>query len=738
MSGSVPTWSIAIQCTVAGAVVGLVALQAVWLSASRALRPGAPGRLTAGWTLAWSSALAAATLVTALTGLVGDAAVVDSVVGDGLAAARMVALGASVTLALPVVRTLTAGPGVRTGMLALSTWYVVAAALWFTTDLPVRSVDTVHLVPLVVVAGYVGLATRQLRMSARGVALALAGSSSALLLAASCLPAAPPAGDLLAGLWAVPLVAGLHGVAARRVTDLRASDTRREVLRSTLATVAERAWESRTTADLLGLACDAAQEALDVEVTAALRLVGPERFEAELACDRTLDDDARAFLADLARVVQAAAERLVLSDRLRRYAYVDALTGLPTRTALDEHLAATMSAGRRPALMLVDVEGLKRVNERHGHAGGDRVLQHVAQHLRAVLGAGAFVARTGGDEFAAVPAGEPTADDLRSLGSHLRSSLSVPPGITVRPRLTVGLAPASGGGPAELQRHADLAMTEARSTHAGVVYFDARLQEREASRAALVEDLERAIAGGRILAHFQPVADATTLQVLGVEALARWQDGDTLRAPAGWLPLAEETGLIVEIGRQMFAAARAGMERFGLPVAVNVSPRQLDEPDVLRTIEAGWGPDAWDMLTIEVTESALVHDEQHARDTLTQLAARGARIALDDFGTGYNSLARLGTLPLHVLKIDKSLVDEVATPEGVAVLRAIVALAEAHGLEVVAEGVERRSQLTALLGIGIGVVQGNLVGRPRADGPDRTSAAPSQRVRLPARSVAPA
>jgi EAL domain-containing protein (putative c-di-GMP-specific phosphodiesterase class I) len=282
-------------------------------------------------------------------------------------------------------------------------------------------------------------------------------------------------------------------------------------------------------------------------------------------------------------------------------------------------------------------------------------------------------------------------------------------------------------------------MAEARRTHAGVAYLDHRLREREARRVAVHDDLERAVVEGRIIGHFQPVADATTLQVVGVETLARWQDGDVLRAPAAWLPLAEETGLIVEVGRQMFRAARAGMERFGLPVAVNVAPRQLDEADVVRDIVEAWGDSAWDRLTIEVTESAWLYDDQHARSALTELARRGARIALDDFGTGYNSLARLGSLPLHVLKIDKTLVDDLGTDEGAAVVRAVLSLAEAHGLEVIAEGVERRSQLSALIALGVPMVQGHLVGRPRADVPLRASNAPTQRVGTsPVRRVAPA
>jgi len=210
--------------------------------------------------------------------------------------------------------------------------------------------------------------------------------------------------------------------------------------------------------------------------------------------------------------------------------------------------------------------------------------------------------------------------------------------------------------------------------------------------------------------------------------LARWKHGSELRPPGDWLPLAEETGLIVQIGQQMFAAARRGMEEFDLPVAVNVAARQLDEPDFVTHVERSWGTDAWDRLTIEVTESALLYDAHHVRASLVALADRGVKIALDDFGTGYNSLSRLGELPIHTLKIDRTFVHDIGTIEGAAVLRAILALAGAHGFGVVAEGVERRSELQALVAMGVTVVQGHMLGRPAPGVPPRRRSTPPQRL----------
>jgi len=196
-----------------------------------------------------------------------------------------------------------------------------------------------------------------------------------------------------------------------------------------------------------------------------------------------------------------------------------------------------------------------------------------------------------------------------------------------------------------------------------------------------------------------------------LEALARWSHRGTMLQPAEWLPLAEESGLIIPIGEALMASARAGYDRFQLPIAVNVAARQISEPDFLAQVGRAWGDSDWVRLTIEVTESALLADDAAATLKLEALRERGVRIALDDFGTGYSSLSRLATLPVDILKIDQSFVREIGTQRGLAVLRAIVGLAEAHELEVIAEGVEQASQLTALVELGVSRVQGNLLGR---------------------------
>ncbi|MCV2394588.1 bifunctional diguanylate cyclase/phosphodiesterase [Actinotalea sp. M2MS4P-6] len=739
----------ALQCVVAGAVLGLVVLETGWLSFDGSPRRHRLSSRQLVWVFAWSAALAVVGLVNGLLGLVADPAWTEA-----LLALRFLALASAVVLGLPALQASTGGPSVRGLVSGAAAWYGVATVLWFTTDLVHRPFvagqlpaygplsPAIHLVPLAAIAGYVAAVLRRSRMTPVGGLLAVTGFVSAALLVASSVPPPTAVTELLKGVWALPLVIGLQVMAAERMSALHRVATRRAALRHALAAVANDAWLSTEADALLGRACSEARAALaDPTVHGRIRPAGQDRLVTEIVTQVEPDAEARDFLTDLERLVSTAAERYALAERLHRAAFFDLLTGLPSRTALDDHLTDVLCGGQGVALLLVDVEGLKNTNERLGHRAGDELLVQTAHHLSRSLaervGREVFVARVGGDEFAAVLVGEHSTDWLRETGRELRAEFGAATGSALRTSLTVGIAHATTRDPGTLQRHADRAMAEARRTHAGVAYFDDLLREREADRAAITAELETAVAHGRIIAHFQPVADPATLEVVGLEVLARWQDGDTLRAPASWLPLAEETGLIVEVGKQMFAAARVGMERFGLPVAVNVAARQLDEPDVLRHIEESWGTDAWDRLTIEVTETAIVHDMHHVRAVLAELAARGARIALDDFGTGYNSLARLGRLPLHVLKIDKSLIDDCATDGGLAVLRAVVALAEVHGLEVVAEGVEQRSQLTALARLGVDLVQGNLIGRPQAEPRARASAAPTQRAaRIPRAALA--
>lgn len=723
MTGFVPTWLTVAQCVVAGLVVGSCALHWLWWRGT--LRKA--GTL---WTLVWSLALAAVCLVDGLLAVVPDGGAADVVL-----ALRFVTLAAAVVLSLPATHAYTGGPSIRWPVLLTVSWYVAATALWIGTDLvdTYRLVDgapvhgplatTATLVPVAVVIVYTARAVRGRELTAVGATLTVGGFTSATLLIASAVPPPSSLTEVLHGLWAVPMIIGLQVLTATRISRVRRQAGRRAEMREALATVANAAWFLSSPEHTFELARSTCRTVLgDPLLQGTLRALARDRFVTEFysPAGRPTDPDEAAFLRDLARVVSGAAERQALSARVRQAASTDPLTGLPNREALDQHLALALargeSEGTAVAVLYGDLDDFKQGNERYGHAWGDRALVATAEHLRDALGPEPFLARHGSDEFVVVvrPAGDDVAQ--RALAHRLREGI-VLADEAASPTITIGVAlwnPGDPVDPAGLVRQADRAAALGQRSHLGVVVCDSVLRTQVAERAALRRALESGLEAGHVVAHFQPLSDARTLEVVGLEALARWRRDGRLRPPAEWLPFAEESGLILEVGRQMLRAARRGMERFDLPVAVNVAARQLDEPDFVAQVEQCWGSDAWDRLTIEVTESALLDDTSRVRSSLTALAERGVKIAIDDFGTGYNSLARLGTLPLHILKIDRSFVQDHASPEGAAVLRAIIALAEAHGLEIVAEGVERTAELEALVAMGVTTVQGYMLGRPAA------------------------
>ena len=751
MPGSVLSWSTVIQCVVAGVVVGTSLLHAGWIR-------GSDRRSEARWALALALSLALVILSNGLLGVVPE-------VAGALLLLRFAATGASLVLCLPTLRGYAGGPGIRLLAGMLVGWYGAGLVLWLTTDLvhahrfeaglPVAGplAPAAVLVPVVVVGLYLLRAVRGMAVTPAGAVVVVTGFFSSVLLIASAVPPPTRLSELMGGVWVIPLIVGLQVVATTRLAAIRREAMQRGTMRDALATVTNAAWLLRTPDHVLVRARDEARTLLgDPSIEGSLRPLARDRFVTEFFSTdgRQADPVGQAFLRDLARVVSSAAERSALTTRLRRAAFTDALTGLDNRYSLDRKVMAALEKANvertRVAVLFCDLDGFKHANDRHGHDWGDRLLVLVSEHLRRTVGSDAIVARHGGDEFVVLLERAGSDAALRSLAQRLRDEFE-PPGHDVAPtRLTVGVASWSPGDivdPSALLREADLAMLEGKRSHLGVAFFDTKLRARVMAQSAVRQDLERGIACGEIIAHFQPLTDTATLEVVGLEVLARWRRGGRLRHPAEWLPLAEETGLIVEIGRQMFTAARIGSEKFDLPVAVNVAARQLDERDFVRQVEQSWGTDGWDRLTIEVTESALLYDAAHVRASLAELVDRGVRIALDDFGTGYNSLSRLGELPLHILKIDRAFVRDITTPPGAAVLRAILALAEAHGLDVVAEGVERAAELTALMDLGVGMVQGHMLGRPSATVPIRgrrpmgRTAVPHQAVReiSPAASV---
>jgi diguanylate cyclase (GGDEF)-like protein len=408
----------------------------------------------------------------------------------------------------------------------------------------------------------------------------------------------------------------------------------------------------------------------------------------------------------------------------------DALTGLPNRTLLrDRTNQAIRQADRElvpAALLLLDLERFKEVNDTLGHHYGDQLLAQVGRRLRAALRDVDTVARLGGDEFAVLLPRIGTTEGAVAVANKLQAALQEPfelEGLSLDVEASIGVAlyPEHGNDPDELLQHADIAMYVAKDTHAGFMLFDPALDQHSPRRLALLGELRRAIDNRQLVLHYQPKVDAHTGQLLGVEALVRWQHPEHGVLPPGeFIPLAERTGLIGPLTHYVLDAAlhqchrwrQAGHE---LAVAVNVSARSLLDlafPDQVAGLLARWDLPAR-LLMVEITESTIMADPTHALEILGRLNTMGVQIAIDDFGTGYSSMAHLKTLPVQELKVDRSFVSQMTSNNRDAVIvRSTVDLGRNLGLRVVAEGVEDVVTSQELEALGCDAIQGYYVSRP--------------------------
>ena len=408
----------------------------------------------------------------------------------------------------------------------------------------------------------------------------------------------------------------------------------------------------------------------------------------------------------------------------------DGLTGLPNRTLLRDRTGQAIRQADRElvpaALLLIDLDRFKEVNDTLGHHYGDQLLIQVGERLQAVLREVDTVARLGGDEFAVLLPTIATAEGAVVVAKKLQAALEEPftiDDLTLDVEASIGLAlyPDHGNDPDELLQRADIAMYAAKDTHAEMVLFDPKLDQHSPRRLALLGELRRAIENQQLVLHYQPIIDAQTSNVLGVEALVRWQHPEHgLLPPGEFIPLAERTGLITPLTHYVLKAAlhqcrqwcQAGHE---LAVAVNVSARRLLDlsfPDEVAGLLATWEVPAR-LLVVEITESTIMADPTHALEVLGRLDKMGVQVAIDDFGTGYSSLAHLKSLPVHELKIDRSFVSQMTSSASDAVIvRTTVDLGRNLGLRVVAEGVEDAITWQELDALGCNAIQGYYVSRP--------------------------
>ncbi len=416
---------------------------------------------------------------------------------------------------------------------------------------------------------------------------------------------------------------------------------------------------------------------------------------------------------------------LRLANEGFRQARTDDLTGLLNRRGFGEEADRRLAAGARPlALLMVDLNGFKEVNDSLGHASGDHLLTVVAARLARALPADAVVARLGGDEFGVVSAGDRVR--LAATVEAIQGCLAPPIRLdNTRVRVTasvgVAVAPGDGGTRDELIRAADVAMYEAKRNQVPVAWYSAERDPHTRDRLVLIDELRSAIEERAFTMHFQPSFSVRTGAVVGMEALIRWNHPVRgMVPPDEFIPLAERVGLIpaitraaLELSVQQLAILLAGGHSLGL--SVNISALDLVDDDlpayIARTLAAAGVPP--ERLTLEITETALCGDPGRAEHTLGALRAGGMRISIDDFGVGYASLSQLLRLPLDELKIDRSFVTAVDQDlRAQAVLGAAVELGRALGLSVVAEGVETGEELAEVTRRGVDVAQGYLLSRP--------------------------
>ena len=488
---------------------------------------------------------------------------------------------------------------------------------------------------------------------------------------------------------------------------------------------------------LVGLARGNILEGLDV------RILGQDE---ELRHVHVLGEallSATGGVVGLAGTVQDATERTRAIQQIHRLAYFDVVTELPNRSRFHEKLAETLQTANRDgtafAIMFLDLDQFKRINDTLGHAVGDDLLRVIAQRLTrglrpddvaGVTHAKAMephVCRHGGDEFIVLLNGVATEEDAARAATRLLAILAQPivlgtHEVFISASIGIVLYPRDGEDLDTLLKNADVAMYHAKAQgRSRFSFYHESMRAASAQRLSLEHDLRKALEGEQFELYYQPQIEVHTGKIVGIEALIRWNHPTLgMLGPAHFIGVAEEAGLIMGIWEWVLVAALIQHNAWlaqGLPavtIAVNLSSVQFSDPALAERVEeiARVVGVPLDYLELEVTESMLLVDSDAALKTLTSLRAMGVKIAIDDFGTGYSSLSYLRRLPLDKLKLDQSFIRDAGNEGDVAITRAIIAMARSLKLAVVAEGVETQAQIDLLVSLGCTTVQGFLLGRP--------------------------
>lgn len=428
----------------------------------------------------------------------------------------------------------------------------------------------------------------------------------------------------------------------------------------------------------------------------------------------------------------AVAERRLAEENMRHLAQHDALTGLPNRIMLldriEQAIAHAIRRHSQVAILFVDIDRFKIINDSLGHTVGDQFLIQVANLLRQNLREGDTVTRHGGDEFVIVLDDVIHYEDINTVAEKILKAMGrsfFVQGIQLHSTASIGISlyPNDGADGDTLLKNADIAMYRAKDLgRNNFVYYSAEMNARAVERLSLENKLRQALERGEFSLYYQPQFDARSGRVVGAEALLRWHnpEGEWIY-PAIFVPLLEETGLIKTVGAWALDAACSQLAKWRakgwdhLRMSVNISSRQISDPQLVEQVSRALVKHNLppNRLELEITESLLVHQDAATDETLQRLVDLGIRLAVDDFGTGYSSLSYLHELSINTLKIDRSFVRGIpANENSVAIARAIIGLGQSLHLDLIAEGVETEEQRQYLLGIGCSFMQGNLLGNP--------------------------
>jgi diguanylate cyclase (GGDEF)-like protein/PAS domain S-box-containing protein len=418
--------------------------------------------------------------------------------------------------------------------------------------------------------------------------------------------------------------------------------------------------------------------------------------------------------------------------KITHMAHHDALTDLPNRVLLAERLdQALIRAGQdgAVAVLCIDLDRFKEINDALGHTIGDALLKAVADRLRSCVRETDIVARMGGDEFVVLQVADVQAVETTTLATRIIESLGAPftineHQIVIGASVGIALAPADGHHPEQLLKNADIALYRAKTDGRGTYrFFEKGMDVRMQARRALEMDLRKALANGEFELHYQPIHDLASNELSGFEALLRWQHPQRgMVSPADIIPLAEETGFIVPIGEWVLRQACADAAKWPthLKIAVNLSSKQVKSRNLVQAVvnaiaAAGLNPGR---LELEITETVLLADTAATLETLRKLQNFGIRIALDDFGTGYSSLSYLRSFPFNKIKIDQSFIRGLSdgSQEAIAIVRAVTQMGLSLGMSTTAEGVETKAQLDIVRREGCHEVQGYLFSAPKPAG----------------------